>query len=392
MDRARKNVCLLTVAQAMAMTGQIMNVTTSALAGYALASDKSLATLAVGLQFSATMAAVVPASMLMARIGRRWGFTIGALSQVLGALGAAAAILADDFWLFSLCGMLFGVANGCSVYYRFAAADTADDAFRPKAISLVLGGGVAAALVGPEIARWSRDLMLPHFYAGTYALLATLGVVNCLVLTFLDIPKPPRARFTAGRTLVEIAAQPRFMVAVLSGMLAYGCMTLLMTATPLAMQACGHSFDDSAFVIQWHALGMFAPAFVTGHLIRRFGLATIMRTGALVLLVGVAIDLAGQGVTYFWIGLILLGVGWNFLFVGATTLLTDTYRPEEKAKVQALNDLCVFSTTALAAFSAGALEFHFGWNMVNYGITPLILLALVGSLWLRGTARRPAAA
>jgi MFS family permease len=391
-DRARKNVLLLTVTQALAMTGQIMNVTTSALAGYELATDKSLATLAVGLQFTATMAAVVPASMLMARIGRRWGFVLGALAQVVGALGAAASILVGNFWLFSLCGLLFGIANGCSIYYRFAAADTADDAFRAKAISLVLGGGVAAALVGPEVARWSRDLMLPHLYAGTYGLLGCLGVANCLVLAFLDIPKPPRARFTAGRRLTQIAAQPRFMVAVLSAMLAYGVMSLLMTATPLAMMACGHTFDDSALVIQWHALGMFAPAFVTGHLIRRFGLATIMQTGAAVLLVGLAADLAGQAVVHFWVGLVLLGVGWNFLFVGATTLLTETYRPEEKAKVQALNDLCVFSVTALAAFSAGALQFHFGWDMVNYGVVPLVVLALVGSLWLRRTAQRPAAA
>jgi MFS family permease len=366
-------------------------VTTSALAGYALAEDKSLATLAVGLQFSATMAAVVPASMLMARIGRRWGFTIGALSQVTGAIGAAIAILIGNFWLFSLCGMLFGIANGCSIYYRFAAADTASDAFRPKAISLVLGGGVAAALVGPEVARWSRDLMLPHLYAGTYALLCTLGIVNSFVLAFLDIPKPPKARFTAGRKLSEIAAQPRFVVAVLSGMLAYGLMTLLMTATPLAMAACGHTFDDSARVIQWHALGMFAPAFITGHLIRRFGLPAVMQAGAALLVGALIADVAGQSVANFWLGLLLVGVGWNFLFVGATTLLTETYRPEEKAKVQALNDLCVFSTTALAAFSAGALQYHLGWNMVNYGVAPLVVIALLGSLWLR-RARRPAAA
>ena len=392
MDRARKNVGLLTVTQALAMTGQIMNVTTSALAGYALAEDKGLATLAVGLQFTATMATTIPASMLMARIGRRWGFTVGALSQVAGALGAAAAILIGNFWLFSVCGILFGIANGCASFYRFAAADTADDKFRATAISLVLGGGVAAALVGPEVARWSRDLLLPHLYAGTYVLLAGLGVINSLVLARLDIPKPPRARFTAGRPLLEIAAQPRFVVAVLSAMLAYGTMTLLMTATPLAMMVCGHSFDDSAFVIQWHALGMFAPAFVTGHLIRRLGLPTIMQAGALVLMVGVGIDLWGQAVVFFWVGLILLGVGWNFLFVGATTLLTDTYRPEEKAKVQAINDLCVFSSSATAAFSAGALQHRFGWEIVNYGVVPLIVLALLGGLWLRWTVQRPAAA
>jgi MFS family permease len=391
LNRARKNVFLLTVTQALAMTGTIINTTTSALAGYELATDKSLATLAIALQFSATMLTTVPASMLMGRIGRRPAFMLGAGAQFAGALGSCAAVLGGTFWLFCLSGVCFGIANGFSMYYRFAAADTADEVFRPKAISLVLGGGVAAALIGPEFARWSRDLLLPHVYAGTYLTLAAMAATNFVVLGFLDIPRPMQARFTAGRSLARIAGQPLFIVSVASGMLAYGTMSLLMTATPLAMAACSYAFEDSAFVIQWHALGMFAPAFVTGHLIRRFGLHAIMRTGAALLALGLAIDLSGQSIAQFWTGLTVLGVGWNFLFVGATMLLTETYRPEEKAKVQAINDFCVFSTTALASFSAGALQFHFGWQAVNYAVAPMIALAWLALLWLERVRRRAAA-
>jgi MFS family permease len=373
------------------MTAMIMNVTTSALAGYELAPDKSLATLAIACQFTATMLTTVPASMLMARIGRRPAFILGASAQLTGALGSAVAIMAGQFWLFCVCGAFFGIANGFAMYYRFAAADTADEAFRAKAISLVLGGGVAAALIGPEFARWSRDV-LPHIYAGTYLMLATMSVANCLVLTLLDIPKPARARFTGGRPLREIAAQPMFLVAVVSSMLVYGVMSLLMTATPLAMAACALRFEDSAFVIQWHALGMFAPAFFTGHLIRRFGLFPIMRCGAVLLAIGLVADLSGQSVAHFWTGLTLLGIGWNFMFVGATTLLTETYRSDEKGKVQALNDFCVFSTTAVASFSAGALQFHFGWETVNYGVAPLVAVGILGLIWLRRGVRQPVAA
>ncbi len=392
MNRARKNVIILTLAQALMMTGTIINATTSALAGYELASDKSLATLAVAFQFTATMATTVPASFLMAKLGRRAGFMLGAGAQLVGALATAAAIVSGIFWLFCLCGLLLGMANAFTLYYRFAAADTADEAFRPKAISLVLAGGVAAALIGPEFARWSRDLLLPYTYAGTFVTLAAMGAINLLVLAFLDIPKPPRTRFAGGRPLAVIAAQPLFLVAVVSAMVAYGTMSLLMTATPLAMAACAWAFEDSAFVIQWHALGMFAPAFFTGHLIKRFGLMPIMRTGAAVLVIGVAVDLSGLTVNHFWIGLTLLGVGWNFMFVGATTLLTETYRPDERAKVQALNDFCVFSASATGAFSAGALQFHIGWEMMNYAVLPLVAVALLALLAIRHAARRPAVA
>jgi MFS family permease len=388
--RAHRNVVLLTLAQALAMTAMIMNVTSTALAGYELASDKSLATLAVAFQFTATMLTTVPASMLMARLGRRPAFILGASAQLTGALGSVFAITHGQFWLFCLCGACFGSANGFSQYYRFAAADTADEAFRPKAISLVLAGGVAAALVGPEFARWSRDLLAVP-YAGTYLMLSTMSAANCLLLGWLDIPRPPRTRFTAGRSLAEIAAQPLFKVAVLSSMAVYGTMSLLMTATPLAMAACGWRFDDSTFVIQWHALGMFAPAFFTGHLIRRFGLFPIMRLGGVLLAIGLVCDLTGQSVAHFWTGLTLLGVGWNFVFVGATTLLTDCYRSEEKAKVQALNDFCVFSTTALSAFSAGALQFHFGWQTLNYAIAPVVGFGTLALFWLRAGVRKPAA-
>jgi MFS family permease len=383
MTSAQRNVLILASAQGLAVTGTIMVTTASALVGHLLAADKSLATLPIALQFTATMAVTIPASLLMARIGRRAGFILGASTQMVGAGCAAYAIVQGSFLLFCLSGLLLGMANATSQYYRFAAADAADAKFKPKAISFVLTGGVAAAVFGPEMATLTRDYLPLYPFAGLFLFICGLSVVNMAVLGFLKIPKPPRSHFGGGRPMGQIIAQPVFIVAAFGGMIAYGVMVLVMTATPLAMAACNYAFNDSAFVIQWHVLGMFAPAFFTGHLISRFGVLTVMQVGVVLLIGSIAASITGISIPHFWVGLVLLGVGWNFLFVGATTLLTEAYLPEEKAKVQAINDFLVFGASAAGSFAAGHLLHTVGWEAVNWGVAPLALMIMAGLIWLK---------
>lgn len=392
MTSAQRNVLILATAQGLAVTGTIMVTTASALVGHLLAADKALATLPIALQFTATMAVTIPASLLMARIGRRAGFILGASTQMVGAGCAAYAIVQGSFLLFCLSGLLLGMANATAQYYRFAAADAADAKFKPKAISFVLTGGVAAAVFGPEMATMTRDYLPLYPFAGLFLFICGLSVVNMAVLAFLKIPKPPRSHFGGGRPIAQILAQPVFIVAAFGGMIGYGVMVLVMTATPLAMAACNYSFNDSAFVIQWHVLGMFAPAFFTGHLISRFGVLTIMQVGVVLLVGSIAASISGISIPHFWVGLVLLGVGWNFLFVGATTLLTEAYLPEEKAKVQALNDFLVFGSSAAGSFAAGHLLHTIGWEAVNWGVAPLAGMIMAGLIWLKFRRRRPVAA
>jgi MFS family permease len=385
----KANVLVLALCQALAMTGMSILATTSSLVGFSLAPSKTLATLPQVMQVTGTMLLAIPASLLMARIGRRGGFILGALLGLAGALLATIAIFQASFILFCLGTLLLGAYNGFAIFYRFAAADTATGTFKAKAISLVMAGGVISAIFGPETAKWSRELFAPVLFAGCYLMIAVFAVVSVALLQFIRIPRPAIPDFLGGRPLGQIVRQPRFIVAVLSGMAAYSTMSLLMTATPLAMIACAHPFEAAALVIQWHALGMFAPSFVTGHLIARFGVLRVMTTGAILLAVAVAIDLAGVTVAHFWLGLTLMGIGWNFLFVGATTLLAGAHAPEERAKTQAANDFLVFGLVSVASFSSGALLANFGWTMVNLAVLPLIALA-GGAMLFRG--RRAAAA
>jgi predicted MFS family arabinose efflux permease len=285
---------------------------------------------------------------------------------------------------------LIGSSNGFAQQYRFAAAELADERFRSKAISLVLAGGVVSGVFGPEMARWSRDLFSPVLFAGCFAMIVALQICAAALLTIVRLPPPPPrgALRGSGRPLWQIVRQPLFVVALLCGMVGYGVMSLVMTATPIAMIGCGFVFTDAAFVIQWHILGMYAPSFVTGHLIARVGLAPILLIGAILLLACCGINLAGIAEGNFWAANLLLGVGWNFLFVGATTLLTRTYRPEERAKVQALNDFTIFGTSTLAAFSSGALLAGFGWPTVQMTVLPFVVVAAAAILWMRWSAAR----
>jgi MFS family permease len=390
MPRARtiKNILLLSICQALALSCLSLVMTVSALVGNSLAPEPSLATFPLALQFVGVMVTTLPASLFMQRFGRRTGFSLGALFGLCAGAISCWAIFQESFYLFCLGSFLTGSFAAHAAYYRFAAADTASDAAKSRAISLVLAGGLVAAFLGPELAKQTRDLFAPVMFAGGYLAVAFLAVASLVVLQFIDIPRPDRREFSSsGRSFSELLRQPALIVSMLCAMVGYGAMNLVMVSTPLAMVSHAHAFESAAMVIQWHVVGMYAPSFFTGHLIDRFGAVPILGLGALLILACVGVNLSGVGVVQFWSALVLLGLGWNFLFVGGTTLLTNTYRPEEKAKVQGLNDFLVFSTTAFTAFTSGALFNHFGWTAVNLAVVVPLCLTLIAIVWL---ARQPA--
>lgn len=381
-DPSVKNVVLLAICQALSMSGMIMNMTVTALAGETLAPDPAYATLPLAFQFTATMLTTMPAALFMRHVGRRLGFMTGVLIGVTGAFVGVSSIFSGNFYLFCLASMMIGSFQGFAVLYRYAAADTASDSFRPKAISLVLAGGVVAALLGPELAKASYDWFAPIMFAGSFVAIAVVQAASLLFLAFVQIPTPSaESRAESGRPLLEIVRQPAFLVAASGAMVGYGSMTFVMTATPLAMEDCGFVFHDSAFVIQWHAVGMFLPSFFTGSLINRFGVIRVMLTGVVAYLLCIAINFTGIELLQFFSALVLLGVGWNFLFIGGTTLLTESYRPAERAKVQGFGDFLVFSASTVAAFSSGYINHTFGWQAVNLGILPLTLAVGATLVW-----------
>lgn len=390
-----RTVILLALCLALGMSTNALVMTSAAVVGAGLASDRALATLPVALAFVGTMATTVPASLLMKRLGRRDGFLIGASVAAASAGLAALAVWERSFVLFCVATAGLGVANAFVQYYRFAAADAADDAFRSTAISLVMAGGVVAAVIGPNLATWAKDWIAAAPFTGTFLSLIALQALAMLLLLFLDIPRPSaEERSEGGRPLREIARQPRFVVAAASGMCGYMTMNLVMTASPLAVLDCNYVFADAAFVIQWHIIAMFAPAFVTGRLIKRLGVLTVMLIGAALLGGTVAANVSGIDLhANFLTGLVLLGVGWNFVFVGATTLLTGCYTPAEKAKTQAANDFLVWTSVAMTALASGAIHNLLGWTVLNLVTVPMILAVTVGVVWLMlRERRRPAIA
>ncbi len=393
LQTSRRNVLLLAISQGLFMIGTSTMIAEAALVGYALAENKALATLPTGLQQVMVMVTAVPASLLMQRIGRRWGFTVGALFGILGAAVATLGVFQGSFLVFCLGTVLTGVYNGFGQFYRFAAVDGSSDTWRSKAISYTLAGGVIAAVIGPELAKLTKDGLAPVTYAGSFAALIGVAFVATLVLQFIRIPPPSAAeRSSKGRPLGEIARNPTFLVAVLAAMVGYGGMAFVMTVTPLAMVGHHHAFESAASVIQWHVLAMFAPSFVTGSLITRFGVLRIMTAGALLFVAALAVNLSGTDVPHFWLGLVLVGLAWNFLYIGGTALLTQTYRPAEKATVQAANDFLVFGSVALCALSSGALHERYGWEALNLVLLPFVGVTLLALIWLQFRPRRPAAA
>jgi len=392
MNSTRRNVSLLAACQAMLFTNNATLIAINGLAGLALAPSALLATLPVTCWVLGGALGTMPASLHMKRVGRQAGLTAGTLWGIIGALLCSIAIGAQSFWLLCFGALVFGVYNAYGQYYRFAAADVAHAEFKATAISLVLAGGLVGGILGPTTSRFTVDLVGPKFL-GAYLALIVFALATVVLLRFLRVPVPSVAEQQAqGRSLAEIAAQPKFMVAVASGAIGYGVMNFLMTSTPIAMGVCGHPYSDAAFVISSHVVAMFAPSFVTGYLVRRLGVLPVMGAGVLLNLVAILVALSGIGVPHFWVSLVALGMGWNFLYIGGTTLLTETYRPEEKAKAQGANDFSIFAMMAISSFTSGSIITTAGWEAVNYSALPLVALVGVALAWLALRERRAARA
>ncbi|MFC4174880.1 MFS transporter [Microvirga sp. GCM10011540] len=380
---ARRNALVLAFAQALAGASPAIVVSLGGLVGQNLAENKELATLPVSLINLGLALGTIPAAMMMRRYGRRSAYVLAGLIGVIAGSMAAAGIAVASFGLFCLGTFIAGFWGSYTQSYRFAATDTASEAFKPKAISWVMAGGLAAGIIGPQTVIWTRDMIVTAPFAGAFLGQAVLALLSVAVVSFLRPAPVTDAPKTGGRPLSEIMSQPRFIVAVVAGLVSYGLMSFIMTAAPLAMIGCGHSVGAAALGIQWHILGMFGPSFFTGNLIGRFGKGRVTAAGLVLIGLAAVIGLSGITVAHFWVTLILLGIGWNFGFIGATALVTDCYRPEERTKVQAANDFLVFGSVAVASFSSGKLLNAGGWDNVNWLVFPPVLVALALLAWQR---------
>ena len=391
---ARRQITLLVLCQALLYVNNVTLITINGLAGLALAPSPLWATLPVTTYIVGSALTTVPASIIMGRLGRRAGFMLGSAMGALGTAIAAFAVVSGSFALLCAGTFTVGLYNAFAQYLRFAAADVAD-AYAPtlkeRAISWVLAGGIAGGIVGPEMSKLTRGLFSAQF-AGTYLSLALVAIIALALISFLKLPPPVRHAAGSARPLSIIARQPAFIVAVLTGAISFGAMNLLMTATPLAMKVCGFGYPEAADVIKWHVIAMFAPGFFTGSLIRRFGVPQVMATGCALMFVTVAVAHAGLSYWHFWSSLFLLGIAWNFMFTGATTLLTRTYTAAEKAKVQGVNDLAVFLTMITSSAASGALLSTTGWLDLNLWSLPPVILTTLAIIWLLWQQRRAAPA
>lgn len=378
-----RQVVLLASAQALFQTVSVLVMTVGGLAGSQLAPSPALATAPIAAMFLGTALATVPASMWMARVGRKFGFILGASLGGMGGLLAAAGVFAGSLFLLCLGTLFVGAYQGFAQFYRFAASEVANDAFRPRAISFVLAGGVVAALAGPALGRLGGDLLQPAYMA-SFLILSVVSLLAVGVLAGINVPRPTALsdKDATARPLSEITLQPTYLVALFGAATGYGVMILAMTATPLAMSHHHHGLADTATVIQLHVLGMFLPSFFTGSLIARFGALRIMLAGAVLFFGHVAFSLSGTGFYSFTAALVLLGVGWNFLYIGGTNLLTSTYTPAEKGKAQAFNDLSIFIVGLASSLSAGVLQNVIGWQNLNLLLLPWLGLAAAAILSL----------
>jgi MFS family permease len=388
-----RHLWLLALCQGLFLTNNVTFIAINGLVGLALAPVGWMATLPVtGYVVGGALSAALVARS-QARWGRKRSFQAGLLVAAASAAVCALAVSSRSFWLLVAATVVAGFYNANAALYRFAGPELAAPAFKERAISLVLAGGILGAFAGPNLASATRTLLDVEF-AGAYLALVAVALLSLLAMSFIRFPPhvAPRPGATSGRPLSEIARQPVFIVAVLASALGYGVMNLLMASTPIAMQQCKHPFDSAALVLEWHVLGMFVPSFFTGHLIKRFGALPVMGVGAALNFVCVAVALSGVDLMQFLVALFVLGVGWNFLFVGGTTLFTQAYRPEEKNKAQGAMDFCIFTTMALSSFASGALITTQGWTWLNLGsLLPMAAVALA-LLWLALQQRRAGAA
>ncbi|ASC66366.1 MFS transporter [Achromobacter denitrificans] len=381
----RGNIARLTIAQALAGANSVVVYATGAIVGDMLAPDKALATLPISIFVVGMAACIMPVGAIARRHGRRAAFLAGTACGVLVGLLAAAAIVSSSFWLFCLATFFGGAYAAVVLSFRFAAADGVSPALRPRALSFVMGGGVVAGVVGPQLVTHTMYLWQPHMFAATFLVQAAVAALSAYVLLGVRLPAPTAAEVAKGRPLAVIARQPLFVTAVICGAVSYMLMNFLMTAAPLAMHLCGHSQENANLGLQWHVIAMYAPSFFTGRLIVRFGAGRIVAAGLLLTGLSAAVGLTGIDVANFWLTLILLGIGWNFGFVGASALVLECHRPEEKTRVQSLNDFVVFGTMAVGSFASGGLLAAYDWNTVLWvSFVPLALAVAV----LAATASR----
>ena len=415
--KMKRNVALLALCQAIFNTSTGVVLSVSALVGLALATNKSLATLPQALQWEATAALSIPLAFIMRRLGRKAGFIFGALMGSAGALMAAIAIFQGSFAMYLVAIVFFGAYTISGHSYRFAAADVSKDKWRSIAISLVVGGGVVAAFVGPEISKWTHDVAAtwlgnesfaraveficgvgiaipatevgsrnpPYQFASTFVVLIFVPLLLIAVVSRVKFPEKAEQKFSnSGRRLGAIASQPGFIVAVLCASIGWGVMVLMMAATPLAMvKEYGYSYEQAALVVQWHMFGMYFPSFFTGWLIGRMGLLNVLIAGLVLSATAALIGLSGHSLAFFLAANVCVGMGWNFLFVGSTALLTKMYRPEEKNKAQGLNDALVFQSVAAFSFSAGLLHNYVGWESICAVLFPFIAVVFVAVIYLK---------
>ena len=376
---ARANVFRLALAQALAGANSTVIMTTGAIVGSILAPSPGLATLPVSIFVVGTAVATLPAGAIARRRGRNAVFTLGTSAGIAVSLLASLAIYLASFPLFCVATFVGGFYQAVAQSFRFAATDTASPAFRPRALSWVMTGGVLAGVLGPQLVNLTADLWTPYLVMASFAAQGVVALVAMLVLAGTRLPKPSAAKVArdAGRPLAEIVRQPKFVAAVLSGVVSYALMNLLMTSAPLAMKMCGLSLSDANWGIQWHVVAMYLPSFWTGALVQRFGATRIVVLGFVLILAAAPVNLSGLSTWHFWSGLILLGIGWNFGFIGASSLVLETHRPEERNRVQSFNDFLVFGSMAVASFSSGKLLVDGGWSAVNLVVVPCIAVALI---------------
>lgn len=389
--RAKRNVTVLVLAQATIGAQMPMIFTAGGLAGQSLATNPCFATLPISLIVLGSMLGAVPISAIMQRYGRTVGFFVGALGGTIGGALSAYGLIQSNFEIFLIGSLFTGFYMSAHGFYRFAATDTASPAFQPKAISFVMAGGLIAAIVGPQLFTLTSDALVVPFL-GTYLVVIALNIVGSLLFLALDIPKPDqpvtKTGVPKGRTRRELLKDPVIVVAMIVAMVSYSLMNLVMTSTPLAVVGCGYDKADAGNVVTAHVIGMFAPSFFTGHLIARFGVYKIMGTGLAILAAAGAVGLSGVELEQFFVALILLGIGWNFGFIGATTLLASAHSPEERGRVQGVNDLFVFGCVTIASLASGTLmncsggSAVEGWTAVNIAMVPFLTLAGAAMIWL----------
>jgi predicted MFS family arabinose efflux permease len=386
---ARRNILVLAIAQALAGSTSTIFVATGGIVGAMLAPDKGLATVPITVMVIGIWLGTLPVGALAKKYGRRFALEAGSVVGILGGLVSSWAVLQGSFALFLLGSFCAGVYGASYQSYRFAATDTASERFRPKAVSWVMTGGIVSAVLGPQLIIFTKDFWPPYLFSVTYLGQAGLALAGAIVLAFIRIPRPVVDNSkSGGRPIIEIALTPRFFTAAFCGAVSYGLMNLVMTSAPLAMLACDHSVTDATLGLQWHVLAMFVPSFFTGHLIVRFGVERIVILGLALILISAVVGIAGITLAHFWGLLVLLGVGWNFAFVGATAMVTQCHAPEERNKVQAFNDFLVFGSMAVGSFSSGLLLDSYGWQAVNEVVLPTAVVAAGLVLW-RALRQRP---